>query len=101
MSIVGEKVKVLADGHEITVKQEREIDGIAVYTDEDGNIYSEDELDIRYRLSEYSIMFHALQEAGLYDEHDHFDLRTMKAVVDGFMEGMIRAGYIKDDREQD
>lgn len=101
MSLIGQKVKVIRDGREITVRSEREINGLYVYTDENGDIYEEGELDIRYRLSPECIMFHALQKAGLYEDYYDYDFDVMHGIVTDFMDGMVRAKYIEDKRKED
>lgn len=99
MSFIGHKIEVLDEGgsiaKEITIRKEREIGGVLYVTDEDGDIYSEDELNLTYRLTQERIMWNALVEAGIHDESTAYDYEAMHKAVEAFMEGMEKAGYVE------
>lgn len=93
-TLVGKRVKRLSDGKEITIKSGRMIDGIPVLTDTDGNIYEEHELDIRYRVTPWYLMFEALRDNGIVEEDDWCSGESFKSAFKDFMASMQKSGYI-------
>lgn len=104
MSLIGQRIGVFGKdsdiAKEITVRKEREIDGVLYVTDEDGDIYSEEELNLRYRLTEERIMRNALVEAGIHDESTAYDYEAMHKAVEAFMRGLEKAGYVERKSEE-
>lgn len=99
MSLIGHKIEVLDESgsiaKEITIRKEREIDGVLYVTDECGDIYSEDELNLTLRLTEECIMWNALVEAGIHDESTAYDYEAMHKAVEAFMRGLEKDGYVE------
>lgn len=89
-TLIGKSVKTLS-GEEITVKNEKIINGKYVYTDTEGNIYSEDELDLRFMLSKECLLYEALKENGLCV---NWSYKRFAKIVENFMSSMVAAGYI-------
>ena len=94
-TLIGKEVKRLSDGKIITIKNERIVDDLSVFTDEDGNIYSESELDIKYRITPWYLMYEALKNNELVGRN-HWEKHSdcFKCAFDDFMESMVKAGYI-------
>lgn len=93
-TFVGTKLKRLSDGKEVTIKSERMIDGILIFTDTEGNIYSEDELNIRYRVTPWYLMFEALLNNGIVEEEDWCSGESFMSAFNDFMASMQKSGYI-------
>lgn len=108
MSYIGKEIEVIGnDGtivKKIIVKSEKEINGTLVVTDSEGNIYSEEQLNLSYVLTPEIIMFEALKEANIidkeYDYFDNFPYDLMHKVVETFMEQMAQSGYIAKTEEE-
>lgn len=103
MSYIGRKVEVVNSNGDIektiTVKSEKDVNGTLIVTDDEGNIYSEEELNLKYVLTPEVIMFNALKSADVidedYDYFDNFPYSLMHKVVEEFMNGMVNGGYLK------
>lgn len=93
-TFVGTKIKRASDGKEVTIKSERMIDDTLVLTDTEGNIYSEDELNIRYRVTPWYLMFEALRDNGIVEEDDWCSGESFKPAFNDFMKSMQKSGYI-------
>lgn len=94
-TLIGKKVKRLADGKEVTIKNEKFVEDLCIYTDTEGNIYEESELDIRYKVTPWYLLYDALRDNGLvgtmaWDHHQN----CIKSAFNDFMESMQKAGYI-------
>lgn len=99
-TLIGKEVKRLSDGKMITIKNERIVDGLSVFTDEEGNIYSESELDIKYRITPWYLMYEALKNNDLVGgSHWENYSDCFKCAFDDFMESMTKAGYISESKE--
>lgn len=101
-TFVGTKIKRASDGKEVTIKSERMIDGLLVLTDTDGNIYSEDELNIRYRVTPWYLLFEALRDNDLmgtevWSKHSNL----FKSAFNDFMASMQKSGYIAREEEEE
>lgn len=99
MSYLGKQLEVLDEHNNaiktITVKSEREINGVYTVTDEEGNLYTEDELNLSYVRTPECILWQALMDNGILEEdYESFDFELISKVLKDFMEGMKKAGYI-------
>lgn len=99
-TLIGKEVKRLSDGKTITIKNERTVDGLSVFTDEDGNIYSESELGIKYRITPWYLMYEALKDNDIVGKN-HWEKHSssFKSAFEDFMESMTKAGYISESKE--
>lgn len=101
-TLVGKRVKRLSDGKVVTIKSERMIDYIPIYTDTEGNIYPVDELDIRYRVTPWYLMFEALHDNDIvgtevWSKHSNL----FESAFNDFMASMQKAGYIARKEEEE
>lgn len=99
MSYIGKQLEVLDEHNNvikvITVKGEREVNGVYTVTDEEGNLYTEEELNLSYVRTPECILWQALTDNGILEEdYDSFDQELMSDTLKDFMEGMEKAGYI-------
>lgn len=111
MDHIGQKIEVLDNKGEvwktITVSKQREINGTLYVTDEEGNIYSEDELNLTYRVTPEFILFDTLIDnyseliKYINSDYTHFDFDTMHKIFNDFMNNMIKAGYIENNKNKD
>lgn len=97
-ALIGKRVERLSDGEEIIIKNERIIDDISIFTDTDGNIYSEDELNIRYKVTPWHLLFEALRDNGIVEEDDWCSGSCFKKAFNDFMQAMQKAGYITSEK---
>lgn len=103
MSYIGKQLEVLDEHNNIiktiTVKGEREIGGVLTVTDEEGNLYTEDELNLSYVRTPECILWQALMDNNILEEdYTSFDFKLMSKALKDFMEGMEKAGYIAKDK---
>lgn len=114
MSYIGKQLEVLDEHNNvikvITVKGEREVNGVYTVTDEEGNLYTEEELNLSYVRTPECILWQAIkdnidsametsdeyiQEEDVYGDFiGTFNKDFYTAVFKDFMEGMEKAGYI-------
>lgn len=93
-TLIGKKVKRLSDGKEVTIKNEKFVEGLCIYTDTDGNIYEESELDIRYKVTPWYLLYQALLDNGIVEDEDWSSGVSFKRAFDDFMGAMQNAGYV-------
>lgn len=103
-TLVGAKIKRLSDGKMVTIKSERMIDDLFVYVDTEGNIYNEDELDIRYKVAAEYLLYKALKDNDIIDssawtERKH--KKNFELALRDFMQSMVKSGYIVVDKEEE
>lgn len=96
-TLVGAKIKRLSDGKVVTIKSERIIDDLFVYSDTDGNIYNEDELDIRYKVAAEYLLYKSLKDNDIignlaWTKHR----KNLELALRDFMQAMVKSGYIID-----
>lgn len=101
-TLVGKRVKRFSDGKVVTIKSERMIDYIPIYTDTEGNIYPEHELDIRWNITPWYFLFEALRDNGLmrtevWSKHSNL----FESAFNDFMASMQKAGYIARKEEEE
>lgn len=102
MSYTGKRIEVLNSNggieKTITVKSAKEVNNVLVVTDDEGNIYTEEQLNLSFVLTPEAIMFNALKAADVidedYDYFDNFPYSTMHKAVEEFMKGMVDGGYV-------
>lgn len=95
----GTELKVLETGKTIKVVNFKETDLGLVIIGDDGEIYTEDQLDIRYRLTPERLLFQAVLDANIFEEEDmYWDFKLWHIAFDNFMHSMIKAEYIKDNK---
>lgn len=99
MSYIGKKVEVFDENSNIvktiTVKGEREVNGVYTVTDEEGNLYTEEELNLSYVRTPECILWQALIDNSILEkDYDSFDQELMSNTLKDFMEAMVKAGYI-------
>lgn len=99
-TLVGAKIKRLSDGKIVTIKSERMIDDLFVYVDTEGNIYNEDELDIRYKVAAEYLLYKALKDNDIigslaWTKHR----KNFELALRDFMQAMVKSGYIVDKEE--
>lgn len=90
--LVGQQVHT-TDGDLITIKDIKTIGGESVYSDEEGNLYTEDQLEFTYRLSPGRILYNTLTGYDAVEVH-HWDGDQFQEMADEFMQEMVRCGYI-------
>ena len=96
-TLVGAKIKRLSDGKMVTIKSERIIDDLFIYSDTEGNIYNEDELDIRYKVAAEYLLYKALKDNDIigslaWTKHR----KNLELALRDFMQAMVKSGYIID-----
>lgn len=95
-NLIGTNIEVLDDNgniiKNITIKNAREINDNIIVTDEDGEIYDEGQLNFEYRITPKGILASILLKYDIIQDLSHCDM--LDDVIDEFMEGMIKSGYI-------
>lgn len=91
-NFIGHKVD-LVNGAQTTVKYARLIGDIWVFTSEDGEIFTEDDIDFRYKVTPFYLLFCSLQKEGVVKEDD-WDGDTYERIYNHFMSELESCGYI-------
>ena len=87
---IGDKIKTV-DGKEITVKSFRNTENGIIVVAEDGNIYTDDELDLVYSVTPKGLLWIAMEDNG-YDVSDEEQFCEM---WDEFESMLVKLGYLK------
>lgn len=86
------------DGDLITIKDIKTIGEESVYSDEEGNLYTDEQLEWHYRLSPGRILYDILVGYDAVDVH-RWDSTQFPEMADEFMKEMVRCGYIEDNKQ--
>lgn len=91
-ALIGQQVYT-TDGDLITIKDVKTIGNESVFSDEEGNLYTEDQLELRYKLSPGKILYTILTG---YDAVvvRYWDRTQFPKMADEFMKEMVSCGYI-------
>ena len=92
MSLIGQEVE-LVKGGTIKVKNEKTVDNTLIVTDENGNIYTEDELNIRYIVTAPYLLYLTLIKNNCIDME--WDSKFFEKIFNDLMHALEKSGYVE------
>lgn len=96
-SLIGTQVYT-TDGDLITIKDMKTVGEEDVYSDDEGNLYTDDQLEWNYRLSPGRILYDVLTGYDAVDVHG-WDSEQFPKMADEFMKEMVRCGYVENNKQ--
>lgn len=92
MSYIGKEIELIKGGT-IKVKSEKETENGLIVVDDKGNIYTEDELNLTYKVTPEYIFYTTLKDNDITDME--WDSTFFSEVFEEFMNRMCNSGYLK------